>query len=389
MERVLVAGSGVAAVETVLALRALAGPRVQIEVLAPAAELVHRPSSVSTPFGAAAASRIDLTALAGQLGLVLRRDSLCEVVPDAHQVLTRGGERRDYDALVVATGAPSRDAVHGAVTFRGPISAGAVEGVLARATADPRLRLVFAVPEGATWPLPIYELALLSAAALDDANLTIVTPEPAPLATVGAEASEALAAELERAGVDLLTDAVPAVAIDGALQLRDGRLVGADAVIALPELIGLGIAGLPHDDSGFIPVDAYGRVLGCDDVLAAGDATAFHIKHGSLATQQADAVAATIAARIGAIDQPEPFRPVLHGTLLTGRDPLYIRAEIGGRTTVSDEPLPDKLVGRYLSAFLAGALPLEHARHAAVDHMDDALGAGAGEEAGGHRGALT
>jgi GNAT superfamily N-acetyltransferase len=38
MERVLVAGSGVAAVETVLALRAMAGPRAQIEVLAPAAE---------------------------------------------------------------------------------------------------------------------------------------------------------------------------------------------------------------------------------------------------------------------------------------------------------------------------------------------------------------
>jgi hypothetical protein len=43
MERVLVAGTGVAAVETVLALRA---------------------SSVTTPFGAAAATRIDLSALA-------------------------------------------------------------------------------------------------------------------------------------------------------------------------------------------------------------------------------------------------------------------------------------------------------------------------------------
>ena len=100
MERVLVAGSGVAAVETVLALRALAGPRVQIELLAPAAELVHRPSSVTTPFGAPAAARIDLSALAGQLGLVLRRDALAEVVPAQHHVLTRSGERRDYDLLV-------------------------------------------------------------------------------------------------------------------------------------------------------------------------------------------------------------------------------------------------------------------------------------------------
>jgi sulfide:quinone oxidoreductase len=230
-----------------------------------------------------------------------------------------------------------------------------VEGLLARAAADPRLRLVFAVPEGATWPLPIYELALLSAAQLDDPHLTIVTPEVVPLAALGAAASEALEAELDRAGVDVITEGVPAAAIDGALQLRDGRLVGADAVVALPELIGPRIAGLPHDGDGFIPVDDHGRVLGCEDVLAAGDVTAFHVKHGSLATQQADAVASTIAARLGAVDEPEPFRPVLHGTLLTGRDPLYIRAEIGGRTTVSGEPFQDKLVGRYLSAFLAGA----------------------------------
>jgi sulfide:quinone oxidoreductase len=355
MERVLVAGSGVAAVETILALRALTGPRVQIEVLAPAAELVHRPSSVATPFGAPAAARIDLVALAAQLGLVLRRDTLAAVEPDAHHVRTRSGERRDYDVLAVTTGAPSRDAVPGAVTFRGPVSAGAVEGVLARAAADPHLRLVFAVPQGATWPLPIYELALLSAARLDDPNLTIVTPEPAPLAALGAAARDALAAELDRAGVEVLTDAVPAVAIDGALQLRDGRLVGADAVVALPELIGPRIAGLPHDDAGFLPVDEHGRVRGCEDVLAAGDVTTFPLKHGSLATQQADAVAATIAARVGAVDAPEPFRPVLHGTLLTGRDPLYIRAEIGGRTTVSAEPLPGKIVGRYLSEFLARA----------------------------------
>ena len=52
MTRVLVAGAGVAAVECVLALRDLAGPQVEIELLAPAAELVHRPSSVQTPFGA-------------------------------------------------------------------------------------------------------------------------------------------------------------------------------------------------------------------------------------------------------------------------------------------------------------------------------------------------
>jgi sulfide:quinone oxidoreductase len=349
MERVIVAGAGIAAVECVLALRELAGPRLQIEMLAPAAELVHRPSSVTTPFGADAAARIDLTALAGQLGLIMNRDALAAVSASDRHVVTRGAERRDYDTLVVATGAPSRDAVPGAVTFRGPLSAGAVEGVLARVAANPRLRLVFAAPAGVTWPLPLYELALLSAATLrergvTEPELTVVTAERAPLAALGSEVSAAVRDALARAGVDLVTEAVAEQAIDGALHVRGGRLIGADTVVALPELVGPRIPGLPADDDGFIPVDEHGRV--CEGVFAAGDVTTSPIKHGSLAAQQADAVAAAIAGT------PAPPQPTLYGTLLTGGEPLYIRAEIGGRATISDEPLPDKIVGRYLTPFL-------------------------------------
>lgn len=364
MERVIVAGAGVAAVECVLALRELAGPRVQIELLAPAAELVQRPLSVKTPFGADAAPRIDLSALAGQLGLILRRDALAAVSTSEHRVITRDAEQRNYDFLVVATGAPSRDAVPGAVTFRGPLSAGAVEGVLERAAADHRLRLVFVAPAGATWPLPIYELALLSAAALrergvSEPDITVVTAEPAPLAALGAEAGDAVEAALARAGVDLVTDTAATVAIDGALQTRGSGLIGADVVIALPTLEGPRIPGLPADGDGFIPVDEHCRVEGCDGVLAAGDATASAVKHGSFATQQADAAAEVIAAHVGAIAEPEPFRPVLHGMLLTGGDPLYIRAELGAGATVSSEPLwtpAGKIVGRYISPFLTPPL---------------------------------
>jgi sulfide:quinone oxidoreductase len=105
-----------------------------------------------------------------------------------------------------------------------------------------------------------------------------------------------------------------------------------------------------RDLDGFLEIDEHGRV--CDDVFAAGDATAFPIKHGSLAAAQADAIAETIAG----VPDPQPFRPVLQGMLLTGADPLYIRAELGGSTTVSTEPLwspPAKLVGRYVTSFLA------------------------------------
>ena len=79
---------------------------------------------------------------------------------------------------------------------------------------------------------------------------------------------------------------------------------------------------------GFLPTDAHGYVMGADAVLAAGDATTFPIKQGGLATQQADAAAATIAHALGANVEPMPFAPVLRGLLLTGGAPLYLRAEL-------------------------------------------------------------
>jgi sulfide:quinone oxidoreductase len=362
MTRVLIAGSGVAAVETALALHALAGDRLQIDLLAPAAELNERPWSVLTPFGAEAAPRIDLAGLVRELDLVWHRDSLAAVEPGARQVLTRGGERLPYDRLVVATGARSQETVPGAVTFRGPIGAGALEGVLERAIRDPELRLVFAAPAGMTWALPLYELALLSSAFLrerkvTDPDITIVTTEAQPLEVLGADVSEAVGTALERHNIRVVTG-VPEAATESALRLRGGGLVSADVVVALGELVGPRIPGLPHNDAGFIPVDLHGRVLGCDDVFAAGDATNFAIKHGGLATRQADAVAEAIAAEEGAIEAAEPFHPVVRAMLLAGEDgPLYIEADLVARHgVVSSDPLwspLDKVAGRYLSPYVA------------------------------------
>lgn len=372
MTRVLVAGSGVAAVECVLALRALAGSRVAIELLAPSTELVHRPMSVRTPFGGEPAPRIDLAQLASELAVGLHRDSLEAVEPETHHVLTKDGARLSYDALVVATGARSREAVPGAVTFRGPMSAGAVEQVIARVAATPDLRVAFAAPAGARWLLPLYELALLSAVTLRERgverpDLVVVTGEHEPLEVLGPAASEAVRAALAHAGVELMTGAAAEATVDGSLRLAGGGLLTADVVVALPELVGPRIAGLAQDEDGYIPVNEHGIVEGCADVFAAGDVISFPVKHGGLAAQQADAVAETIAARVGAIGTPEPFRPVLRGLLMTGGAPLYLRVELGpgGRRehrmlpatgTASPEALwwpPGKIAGRYLTPFLS------------------------------------
>ena len=88
--------------------------------------------------------------------------------------------------------------------------------------------------------------------------------------------------------------------------------------------------------------------------------TAFPIKQGGLAAQQADAVAEAIAASVGAEVDPQPFRPILRGILLTGGLERYLRADISGGagddSTISGEALwwpPDKISGRYLAPYLS------------------------------------
>jgi sulfide:quinone oxidoreductase len=119
---------------------------------------------------------------------------------------------------------------------------------------------------------------------------------------------------------------------------------------------------VPHDDQGFVATDEYARVRGLTDVYAAGDLTQFPLKQGGIATQQADVAAASIANDAGAALTPEPFRPVLRGLLLTGFVPRFLRAEATGAHSVVDtDPLwwpPAKIVGRYLTPFLAATLGL-------------------------------
>src|SRR4051812_26557616 len=73
--KTLVAGGGVAAIETVLALQALAGDRVEIELLAPGGDFIQRPASVRAPFDGADAPRVALD----ELGVTRHRGALAGV----------------------------------------------------------------------------------------------------------------------------------------------------------------------------------------------------------------------------------------------------------------------------------------------------------------------
>jgi sulfide:quinone oxidoreductase len=362
--RVLVVGGGVAALETVLALRAVAGMRVEIELIAPHHDLRYPPLDVVEPFGLAP-PHVELATALAALDARHRLDAIDDVDAGAHRVHTRGGAVLHYEALVLAVGARPVHAIPGALTYGDRSSREDFAGLLAAAEAGHGDRILFAVPEGVSWPLPLYELAVMTARRLAQAEparrIALTTPERAPLELFGGRASGRLLEYLEQLGVTFLAGSRVERIRPGEVQLAPGpRNVRADHVVTVPLLRGPALSGVPQDADGFVPVDAHGAVRGLSDVYAAGDATDYPIKQGGLATQQADAVADAIAARCGAAVTPAPFRPVLRGVLLTTEQPQYMETDVAhGRVHAAGTPLwwpPLKVAGRHLAPFLAQRL---------------------------------
>jgi sulfide:quinone oxidoreductase len=226
---VLVAGGGVAAAEAVVALRALAGRRVRLALLAP--DPLLRPSqlAVGVPFGFGAPAPLALDELAQRFDLTLHDAGLTAVFPDSRVALDSRGRRHAYDVLLVAVGARPRRALTGALLFRGPADAAALAAVLDELAAGAARRLVFAVPAGVSWALPLYELATMAAVdlrdrAAPDARVCVLTPEPEPLALFGAPAGDAVRTLLEERGVALRTGVRPVGVRPGGVELADGSV---------------------------------------------------------------------------------------------------------------------------------------------------------------------
>jgi sulfide:quinone oxidoreductase len=362
---VVVAGGGVAAIEAMLALRDIAGDRVSITLIAPQDDFGYRPLSVREPFALGRSLSIPLATVARDVGADLCRGSLAAVDADAHTARLESGATIPYDALLVAVGARRLPALQHAKTFRGQEDSESVHGLLQDIEGGYSRRIVFVVPAGVAWALPIYELALMAAQRVYETStpgveLTIVTPEERPLGIFGPDAAHDLEEMLEEAGITLEASTRAEIPATGTVILHPhGKVIECDRIIALPVTTPIPIEGLPRDRDGFIPVDSHGRVEGIDDVYAAGDGTWFPVKQGGLACQQADAAAESIAASAGADVEPAPFRPVLRGKLLTGARPLFMRNDISG--TAGDDSAssghtlwwpPGKVAGAYLAPYL-------------------------------------
>jgi sulfide:quinone oxidoreductase len=368
--RVLIAGGGVTGLEALLGLRDLAPGRVTVTLVAPRPDFVYKPLTVQEPFSAQAATRFELEPLVSEAGGTFLQQGLSRIDVKQRQALLDDGTQFDFDAVIVCVGAKPRIVFGHAATLRTSGEPIDIDTLLKQAAEHASKRIAFVLPPTGSWPLPVYELALMAqqrARALAvEVVFTIVTPEPEPLFVFGRLASDALASMLSSRGIEIRTGVRAAEDAAGKLVLEPGHeQLATGAIVALPELHGPAVPGLPADERGFIPIDEHARVPGATGVYAAGDGTNFPVKHGGLGSQQADAAAEQIAAEAGAAIEPQPFHPVIRGKLITGDETLSLQTDIGGGAgegATSLDPLwwpPQKIAGKYLSAMLAGDSPHE------------------------------
>jgi sulfide:quinone oxidoreductase len=363
--KVLIVGGGVAALEAALALKHYAGERVQTKLLAPGDTFVYRPMSVGEPFGHETAHSYSLERIVADLEIERYDDTMKWVDTSTRTVHTDSELELEYDALLLALGARTSEPMRYALTIDPARLDEQLHGLIQDLEGGWVHKIAFVIPELNSWPLPIYELALMTAARAYemnvDAQITVVTPEMAPLAIFGSGASAAVSRRLNACGVSIVTGAHCVMHEPHVLTLSTTQEpMEVDQVVTLPALSGPAVPGIPRTAAqGFISVDRHGRIPGLDGVFAAGDMTDFPIKLGGIAAQQADAAAESIAALAGAAITPKPLIATIHGLLLGGGDRLYMRAQVTGSTgtncKVSADPFwgpATKIYARYLAPYL-------------------------------------
>jgi sulfide:quinone oxidoreductase len=354
---VVIAGGGVAGLEALLALRSMAGERVSLRLIAPDPDFSYRPLAVAEPFALGHAHHVPLKQFAEETGAELVIDAVVGADDANRQVRLRDGGAQPFEALLLATGGRAVAGLDGGTTWWPEGDPDVYGGLLRDIDEGYTKSLAIVVPPGAVWPLPAYELALMTAGEAremghDDVRVTIVTPERTPLSLFGEEAGQAVAEELRWAGVDLRTGVVARKAQGGLLLEPGGEQLDVRRAFAVPRILGPDIEGVASDDDGFIRAGDDALVEGCERTWAAGDGVVSPLKFGGLATHQARCAAAAIARLAGAHDVIDPGEPVVHGQLLVG----HRRRRLRGRGDAEGAALwwpQGKVAGEYLPRWLA------------------------------------
>ena len=136
--RVVVAGGGVAGIEALLALHGLAGDRVELTLVDAQPNFVYKPLLVADLFLRDRVRHVSMAEVARDTGARLVPDVVASVDDRDRVVVTQGGERLRYDALLLATGVTSVPAYRHALTWDERSGNERIAGLLSRHRAGPR-----------------------------------------------------------------------------------------------------------------------------------------------------------------------------------------------------------------------------------------------------------
>jgi sulfide:quinone oxidoreductase len=326
--RVVVLGTGVAALETTFLLHSRLRGRVDLEVVSDSGRFVFRPNLVYVPFGAEPeASELSMNMVLANDGIPLQLQGAEGVDTDLGRVHLVDGTQLPYEHLVIATGArPSPQAIPGlrtqAVAMWDSASALTLRERFAqlrgRAREGASQRVLCVVPRHSQCALPLYEIALMldtwlrRERAREPVRITFVTHEASFAEACGPGMHDVIEREFTERGTDghvgeELIDVSPHEAT-----FAGGRTERFDLLVTMPPHgPSIRYDGLPADDRGFLCVEGGTRqVLGHPELYAPGDAGDFPVKDAFLALLQADAVADHIAAVITGEGFKRPFDPV-------------------------------------------------------------------------------
>ena len=203
--------------------------RPSLHLVAPNAHYVHQPLAVAAPFDLAETRLFELAELARETHARLYPDTLVAVDPVRRHAILEGGERLEYDVLVVAVGARRRDWLPGALHFGGAADVAALRELIDSLDRGEEQQLAFAKPAKHAWSLPLYELALLTAWHLADAGvvgveLSVVTDEAEPLEAFGPPAGRLLRGLLADRGIALKAGTCARSIEHGVLRCEPGSL---------------------------------------------------------------------------------------------------------------------------------------------------------------------
>ncbi len=114
---IVVAGAGIAGIETALALRAFAGDRAAVTVVDSGRMFAIPATATGTAFGIIPSVDVPLSCVVARTRAALRRSHMVAVDSRRRLAMLAGGELLRFENLVIAVGAPPH--LPDALTFRG------------------------------------------------------------------------------------------------------------------------------------------------------------------------------------------------------------------------------------------------------------------------------